>query len=263
LKEKKMKFTKKHEPKKIKDLVFKDPHVAQIISDYGAGLRDKHLLLEGPTSSGKSIAASMILKERLSASLGDDYTSVFHGQGLDHRTIKTIEGDWNVQMMFGSAYSVIDEVDFATADGRREIRKFIDTKSFGTLICTTNFLHKLEHAFVSRFFVVNVSVPAPTDWHSRALQILQAEGHAVISAQVQRLMANFSGHARDFIDEVENVHLGLLRARAAAQSNAGPTNKRRSVITNTRPIIVSKGIRLSNGATPKTATPTGNGKSQQ
>jgi hypothetical protein len=36
LKEKKMKFTKKHEPKTIKDLVFKDPHVAQIISDYGA-----------------------------------------------------------------------------------------------------------------------------------------------------------------------------------------------------------------------------------
>jgi hypothetical protein len=258
-----MNFAKKHEPNTIKDLVFQDPGVAQIIADYGAGLRDKHLLLEGPTSSGKSIAASMILKERLSANLGNSYTSIFHGQGFDHRTIKTIEGDWNIQMMYGSAYSVIDEVDFADANGRREIRKFIDGKSFGTLICTTNFVNKLEPAFVSRFLVKKVAVPAPTDWQFRALQILQAENHAVTPAHVQRLMANFSGHARDFIDEVENVHLGLLRARAAAQSNAGPTSKPHSVITNLRPIIVSKGIRLSNGATPKAAKPTGNGKSQQ
>jgi replication factor C subunit 3/5 len=261
LKEKKMKFTKKHEPKTIKDLVFKDPHVAQIIADYGAGLRDKHLLLEGPTSSGKSIAASMILKERLSASLGDDYTSVFHGQGLDHRTIKTIEGDWNLQAGWGDAYSVIDEVDFATADGRREIRKFIDTKSFGTLICTTNFLHKLEHAFVSRFFVVNVSVPAPTDWHSRALQILQAEGHNVTPTQVQRLMANFSGHARDFIDEVENVHLSLMRARATSQSQSGSAGQPKSVVTNAKPRVVSNGIMLPHGSALKAATPRSNGKS--
>jgi hypothetical protein len=258
-----MKFAKKHEPNTINDLVFQDPGVAQIIDDYGAGLRDKHLLLEGPTSSGKSIAASMILKQRLSANLGNSYTSIFHGQGFDHRTIKTIEGDWNIQMMYDSAYSVIDEIDFADANGRREIRKFMDAKSFGTLICTTNFVNKLEREFRSRFLVLKVAVPAPTDWHMRAMQILQAEGHAVTLTQVQRFMANFSGHARDFIDEVENVHLGLLRARAAAQSNAEATSKCLSVITNTRPIFGSKGIRLSNGATPKAATPSSDGKSQQ
>lgn len=204
-------------------LVFHDPHVAQVIADYAEGLRDKHLLLEGPTGSGKSIAASMILKERLSAHLAGNFTSVFHGQGFDHRTIKRIEGDWNFQMIKGAAYSVIDEVDFASADGRREIRKFIDGKSFGTLICTTNFSNKLKQAFVSRFLVLNVAVPGPTDWHNRAMQILQAEGHAVTLAQVQRFMVNFSGHSRNFIDEVEDFHLSLLRARAAVQSKARPS----------------------------------------
>ena len=258
-----MKFTQKHKPNTIKDLVFQDPHVARIIADYGAGLRTKHLLLEGPTSSGKSIAAEMIVKERLSAHLGDDYTSVFHGQDFDHRTIKQIEGDWNFQMMSGAAYSVIDEVDFASAYGRREIRKFIDGKSFGTLICTTNFANKLEPAFVSRFLVVNVSVPAPTDWHMRALQILQAEGHPVTLTHVQGLMTNFSGHARDFIDEVENVHLGLLPARSTSQSQSGSAGQPKSVVTNAKPRVVSKGIMLPHGSSPKAATPTDNGKSQQ
>lgn len=254
-----MNFIQRHKPKSINDLVFQDPHVAQVIADYGAGLRDKHLLLEGPTSSGKSISAEMIVKERLSAHLGDNYTSVFHGQNLDHRTIKQIEGDWNIQMMSGAAYSVIDEVDFASADGRRDIRKFIDEKSFGTLICTTNFVNKLEHAFVSRFLVVNVAVPAPTDWHSRALQILQAEGHNVTPTQVQRLMANFSGHAREFTDEVETVHLGLLRARAKAQSGAGSAAQPYSVVSSAKPTVVPNGIMLPNGLAPAS---TDNGKSQ-
>lgn len=258
-----MKFTKKHEPKTIKDLVFQDQRVAQIIADYGSGMRNKHLLLEGPTSSGKSVAAKMILKDRLSANLGEDYESIFHGQGLDHRTIQKIQGDWNYQIVWGAAYSVIDEVDFASADGRREIRKFIDEKTFGTLICTTNFVNKLEDAFASRFFVLNVSVPAPTDWHNRAMQILQAEGHAITLPQVQRLMANFSGHARDFIDEVQSIHLALLRARAAAQSSSGPNSVPHSVLTNKLPIIVPKGPNLTSNGMPKPAKITINGKSKK
>jgi hypothetical protein len=257
-----MKFSQKHKPKLINDLVFQDPHVAQVIADYAAGLRSKHLLLEGPTSSGKSIAAEMILKERLSANLGNSYTRSFHGQGLDHRTIRQIEGEWNMQMMYGSAYSVIDEVDFASADGRRDIRKLIDEKSFGTLICTTNFVNKLEHAFVSRFLVLTIAVPAPTDWHLRALQILQAEDHDVTLPQVQRLMANFTGHAREFIDEVENVHLGLLRARAKTQSGAGSAAQPYSVVSSAKPTVVPNGIMLPNGLAPKAATSTDNGKSQ-
>lgn len=254
-----MEFSQKHKPKLINDLVFQDPHVAQVIADYAAGLRSKHLLLEGPTSSGKSIAAEMILKERLSAHFGDDYTSVYYGKNLDHRTIKQIEGDWNFQMMSGAAYSVIDEVDFASADGRRDIRKLIDTKSFGTLICTTNFVNKLEHAFVSRFLVLSIAVPAPADWHDRATQILQAEGHAVTLPQVQRLMANFTGHAREFIDEVETVHLGLLRARAKTQSGAGSSAQPYSVVSSAKPTVVPNGIMLPNGLAPAS---TGNGKSQ-
>ena len=33
----------------------------------------------------------MILKERLEPNFGDDWASIFHGQGLDRRTIEQIE----------------------------------------------------------------------------------------------------------------------------------------------------------------------------
>lgn len=256
-----MNFAQKHQPTNVNELVFRDPRLAQIIKDYAAGLRHEHLLLEGPTSSGKSIAASMILKERFTPKFGNEYTSIFHGQGFDHREIKQIEGHWNFQMMESLAISVIDEVDFATADGRREIRKLIDSKSFGTLICTTNFVNKLEHAFVSRFRVEHVAVPVASDWHLRALQILQAEGHSVTMAQVQRLMSNFSGHARDFMRDVQDVHLALLQARTASNAEGRVSSGNTcAVSTSDTPKIVPNGVKLASPAKPKSVPPAGNGQ---
>lgn len=215
-----MNFRQKNQPVSINDLVFRDPLVAQVISQYATGQRTKHLLLEGPTSTGKSEAARMILKERLFATMGPAYSSIYHGQGFNAAVLQQIAGDWNIQMMTGWAYSVIDEVDFAGKAGCRDIRKFIDSKSYGTMICTTNDLHKLEPAFLSRFRVVTVEPPLPSDWHQRALTILQSEGLAVTLAQVQTLFANFTGHARDFMDFVEDAHIKMLSNRSAAASRA-------------------------------------------
>ena len=224
-----MSFPQKHQPSAIEDLVFRDPRVAQIIAEYARGTRTKHLLLEGPTSTGKSEAARMIQKVRFFATMGPAYSSIYHGQGLNTATLKQTEGDWNMQMSFsGCAYTVIDEVDFAGNAGCNEIRKFIDSKSYGTLICTTNNIHKLDPAFVSRFRRVTVQPPRPADWHQRALTILQSEGHAVTMIMIQTLFANFTGHARDFMDLVEDAHINLSRSSPAnaSRTTASPANRR-------------------------------------
>lgn len=227
-----MSFRQKHQPASVSDLVFRDPGVAQIVKEYADGTRTKHLLLAGPTSTGKSEAARMILKERLFANMGAAYSSIYHGEGFNAAVLKQIAGDWNLQMMSaGSAYSVIDEVDFAKITGCREIRKFIDSKDYGTLICTTNNLHLLEDAFVSRFRVLAVEPPLPADWHQRALTILQSEGHAVTLAQVQLWFTNFSGHARDFMDMVEDAHINLKR-------RASITNPPRTTVSPANPPAV-------------------------
>ena len=218
-----MNFRQKHQPASVHDLVFRDPKVAQLIADYADGVRTKHLLLAGPTSTGKSEAARMILKERLYANMGPAYSSIYHGQGFKAEEVKQIAGDWNLQMSTsGSACSVIDEVDFAGNAGCREIRKFIDSKSYGTLICTTNNLHRLEPAFVSRFRVVDVEPPLAADWHQRAVDILQSEGHPVTLANVQTLFASFTGHARNFMDLVEDAHITLQR-KSKVQPGSNPS----------------------------------------
>lgn len=207
-----MNFQQRHRPASVNDLVFRDADTEQVIRDYAAGIRKKHLLLDGPTSSGKSEAARIILKERLSATMGDAYASVYHGQGFDARTVKTIRNDWNFQMMMcGEAYSVIDEVDFVNADGRKEIRKLIDNCSYGTLVCTTNFARKLEHEFASRFLSLRIDVPQPTDWHQRAKQILSAEGITLTDQQIARILKSFSGHGRNFSDLMQETTISIKR----------------------------------------------------
>lgn len=254
-----MSFRQKHQPDSVSDLVFRDPGVAQIVKEYADGTRTKHLLLEGPTSSGKSEAARMILKERLFSTLGPAYSSIYHGQGFNAAMLKQIEGDWNMQIMYsGSAYSVIDEVDFAGTAGSREIREFIDRKSFGTLICTTNNLHKLEDPFVSRFRVVKIEAPLPADWHQRALTILQSEGHAVSLAQVQTLFTNFTGHARDFMDMVEDAHINLKRRGGTTnppRTMASPAN-RRAVPSVRIPSTLKSKTTVSQTTPTQTANPT-------
>lgn len=212
-----MSFRQKHQPAKIEDLVFRETRVKQIVTEYADGTRTKHLLLEGPTSSGKSETARLILNARLTATMGSDYSSIYHGQGFNAATINQIDGDWNMQMSFaGCAYSVIDEVDFAGQSGARDIRKFIDGKKYGTMICTTNNLHKLEPAFVSRFLVVRIDPPLPADWYARAVDILKAEGHPITMAHIQTLFRSFTGHARDFMDLVEDADIKLKRSAKAA-----------------------------------------------
>jgi replication factor C subunit 3/5 len=237
-----MNFRQKHEPASINDLVFRDPLVAQVISQYATGQRTKHLLLEGPTSTGKSEAARMILKERLFATMGPAYSSIYHGQGFNAAALKQIEGDWNIQMMTGWAYSVIDEVDYAGSTGCRDIARFTASKAYGTMIFTTNNPNKLDASFISRCYVLKVEPPLPTDWHQRGLTILQSEGHAVTLALVQTLFANFTGHARDFMDLVEDAHLRLLGNRSAAASRA-------QVHAANQPALV--GVKIHNTMKPK------------
>jgi hypothetical protein len=219
-----MNFRSKHRPENVNDLVFRDPKVAQIIAEYAAGIRTKPLMLEGPTGSGKSEAGRLIIKERLFETMGPFSESIFHGQGFNKADLKKISGDWNFQRVGGGgAYSMIDEVDYSGAGPCREIQRFIDTRPNGTLICTTNHIEKLSAAFLSRFYVVKVEPPLPADWHPRALQILQSEGHAVNMQTVQTLFANFHGHARDFMDLVEDAHINLCRNQKAQANNSSVT----------------------------------------
>jgi replication factor C subunit 3/5 len=214
-----MSFLRKHRPQSVSDLVFADPAVAKIIREYAAGVRTGHLLLEGPSGSGKSSAAQLIWQARASGKMCAAFPPVHYGKGFDDTNIKRINGEWAFQMLDGFAYTIIDEVDAATPNARYDIRDLIDNTAYGTIICTTNHLHKLEPAFIKRFKVVNVEVPTVDQWWQRALYILRQEGHSVSLGQLQGLMADFDGDVRDFVRHLETVSIDLNVARNVMSSH--------------------------------------------
>ena len=224
-----MAFIEMHVPNCVADLVFKDPYQSQIIKDYADGKRTKHLLLYGPAGSGKSEAAKIILRERL-----DDLSSGAFAKPINPKLYKfgdfnPLMMDWNYQMMQGSerGYSVIDEVDLFADEKHYLLRAFIDSTKLGTLICTTNNLHRLDDAFQDRFFKLMIERPSANDWIPRAQHILACEGMSYDKSQVSTLLKGFNGSARDLIDWLEEytLRLGSSLPKAHGQIVPFPTPK--------------------------------------
>jgi replication factor C subunit 3/5 len=240
-----MSFLRKHQPQSVSDLVFADPTVAKIIREYAAGVRTDHLLLEGPSGSGKSSAARLIWQARTLGKMCAAYPPVHYGKGFDETNIKRINGEWAFQMLDGIAYTIIDEVDAATPSARYDIRNLIDNTSYGTVICTTNHLHKLEPAFIKRFEVVSMQVPAVGQWWQRALYILRQEGHSVSLQHLQGLMAGFDGDVRDFVRRLETVSIDLNAARNGMSSQ-------QATVTAKTPVTIAGGTVQLTGPTSST-----------
>ncbi len=212
-----MTFIKRHSPQQITDLVFRDAAVAAIIADYANGARDKHLMLYGPAGSGKSIAAQIILNTQLGDLAGSSVGKPINPREYDFEGFDPLLRDWSAQKIHGVArgYTVIDEVDFFSDRMREKLRAFIDSTELGTIIVTTNNLHKLDEPFKDRFRKQLVERPTASDWTTRAQVILAAEGVQLTAQQVAILLKGFEGSARELIEWLEDYALIFKRKSVA------------------------------------------------
>lgn len=212
-----MSFLTRHSPRQIADLVFRDATVGSIITDYAQGLRDKHLLLYGPAGSGKSIAAQIILSTQVCELAGTAVARPINPRDYAHEDFEPLLHDWSVQRTNGVArgYTVIDEVDFFSDRMLQKLRAFIDGTELGTIIVTTNNLHKLDEPFKDRFRKLLVERPTAADWTARAQAILAAEGVTLTAQQVSILLKGFQGSARELIEWLEDYTLTFKRQSTA------------------------------------------------
>lgn len=206
-----MTFATRHHPQTVQQLVFRDPIVARIIDDYAAGVRRQHLLLHGPAGSGKSIAAQIILDTYLANFVGTVLTKPINPRNYSYPDFDIVINTWNAQLMNGAPHglTIIDEVDFFPSAMKQKLRAFIDGTQLGTIIATTNNLHKLDEPFKDRFRQVFVERPLNVDWTERAQEILTAEGINLDTTQTKTLLNNFEGSARNLINFLEDATLTL------------------------------------------------------
>lgn len=221
-----MSFLTRHSPRQIADLVFRDATVGNIIDDYAQGLRDKHLMLYGPAGSGKSIAAQIILSTQAGDLAGSAVARPINPRDYEHEDFEPLLRDWSAQRMNGVArgYTVIDEVDFFSDRMREKLRAFIDSTELGTIIVTTNNLHKLDEPFKDRFRKLLVERPTAADWTARTQAILAAEGVTLTAQQVGILLKGFQGSARELIEWLEDYTLTFKR-QSTAQPKPAPSPK--------------------------------------
>ena len=186
--------------------------------------KTKHLLLYGLAGSGKSEAAKIILRERFDYVPSGAFAKPINPKLYKFGDFNPLMMDWNYQMMQGSerGYSVIDEVDLFNDEKHYLLRAFIDSTKLGTLICTTNNLHKLDDAFQDRFFKLMIERPTANDWIPRAQNILAFEGMTYDKGQVSTLLKGFNGSACDLIDWLEEYTLRLGRRLPKAHGQIVP-----------------------------------------
>jgi replication-associated recombination protein RarA len=208
-----MTFLTRNAPKLLSDLVFHETTVAETISDYANGLRDKHLLLYGPAGSGKTIAAQMILNTRLGSLAGSTVAKPINPRDYGFDNFSPLLNDWSTQRMNGvpRGYTLIDEVDFFSDRMRERLRAFLDSTELGTIIATTNNLHLLDDPFKDRFRKLHIVRPTAQDWVQRAQTVMASEGVNLATQQVSMLLNGFEGSARNMMDWLEDYVFALKR----------------------------------------------------
>jgi replication factor C subunit 3/5 len=171
-----MTFVERHRPRSVQDLVFADPTVAAIIDRYAYRRPTKPLLLYGAPGTGKSKAIFNKILNMAQIQMWPRGTP---------------------------AIIVIDEIDEFEDKLPGKTRTFVEQHKSVQLLASTNYIKKIKPALQSRMRCVEVKKPSNADWVPRAHAILTAEGATVSHNDVQQLMQNFTGDARDFIDYLE------------------------------------------------------------
>lgn len=213
-----MKFDKKHRPQTLNDVIFASAEVKQVLENYADNQRDKHLLLYGEKGTGKSVSATLVLKERLGAiwqaGLADPWNAKAYQ--AEHDGFEPVLRQWNLQLSMGArtGVSVFDEIDQFTLPMQHRLRAFIEHYEIGMVIATTNNLHLVDGPLKDRFRPILVEYPSVAQWVPRVVSVMAAEGIHVTPAQATTLLKGFTGSGRKLDDWMEDYVFRLQRPMA-------------------------------------------------
>lgn len=206
-----MKFADKHAPRSFDDLVIEKDNIRNRLKQYADGTRSKHLLIYGPTGTGKSAVARVILETRCGVDCAE-FTQPFEGSKFTVADLDLIMTHWNWQFINGAkvAVTVINEVDLLSPQLREKLKSFMDEKGhMGQIIATTNNLHALSSPIQRRFDKVELPSLTFDGCLERAQYILKAEGIEMSDDDLRDHFEDFAGDLDDMVSIIEDIVLNL------------------------------------------------------
>ena len=191
----------KYRPQNIEDFVFSTDRLEQQIQRYAKGKTSRPLILHGPYGTGKSTLAEIIPK-----SIDGSSVQVTRIKSEDLNSNAEVRKAFTRTKQFDNLfapegqsrnYTIVEEVNF-DPKAKGALRTSLDEMEGRDLtIFTTNELHKLDDALLSRAEVVEVP-PAPPDRFLRCAQkILKAEKVSLEDAEVLEVLESVYEIYRD------------------------------------------------------------------
>jgi replication factor C subunit 3/5 len=225
-----MTFVERHRPQSVQDLVFADPIVAGIIDRYAHQQPTKPLLLYGAPGTGKSEALRLIAQTQFAQAGLEVGDYIINGGDAEKNVFTKMLNMGRLQMWpyQHAKLIVVDEIDEIEEKFPGQLRTFVEKFKHIQLLASTNYINKIKPALQSRMRCVEVVKPSNSDWVPRVHAILTAEGANMSPANVQAMLQNFTGDARDLIDYVEE-QVAAGRQFLAPAGQAAPQPSRPSV----------------------------------
>ena len=211
-----MKFADKYAPRSFDDLVIEKDNIRRRLQQYADGTRSKHLLIFGPTGTGKSAAARVIMEARCGVDCAQ-FTQPFEGSTFTASDLDMIMNDWNWQFASGTkvAVTVINEIDLLSVSLREKLKSFMDEKGhMGQIIATTNNLHVLSAPMLRRFDQIELPTLTVDGCLERAQRILQAEGVQISDCNLRYQLEGFEGDLDDMASVLEDIVLEASEAQS-------------------------------------------------
>ena len=204
-----MTFASKYAPHSFDDLVIEKENIRRRLQQYADGTRTKHLLIYGPTGTGKSATARVIMETRLGPELAK-FTETFEGSKFIAADLQKMTNFyyWHSASKVKVGVTIINEIDLLSVSLREKVKSLMDEMGhLGQIIATTNNLHALNASMLRRFDKIELPVLSVDGCMNRAQYILQAEGIEMSDADLRYQLEGFSGDLDDMASVLEDIYL--------------------------------------------------------
>jgi replication factor C small subunit len=192
-------LVEKFRPTKLENYVGNE-HIKTTISQYLGQNDIQNLIFYGPSGTGKTTLAKIIVKN-----LDCEYLYI---NSSDERGIETIRDKVSG---FASAASfksikvvILDEADFLTIQAQASLRNVIETFSRTTrFILTCNYVERIIDPLQSRCQVLKIVPPNKTDVARHLASIMEQEGVSFDSEDLKSIVLQFYPDLRKCLNTIQ------------------------------------------------------------